>query len=930
MQQLCQMFEAASSPDRNVQQQVMQCLDQFGQMPDFNMYLVAVFAQMPGQQEVVRQRAGLLLKTNVLKLQAGSLQPAVAEHINSAALAQLQDASRTIRSTSGSILTTMVQKAGLSACGQTLERLVDNLGSQSHGVIEGSLSALSKVAEDQVAIIVQIRDNTNHDVSPATQNDCQLFVQWAGQRLIPKMFEIVSPNSPVFARQSGLECLNHFATGQLLNENPNLKQFCERYIEVLGTLANDSTPEVLKEVCKGFASVVENSWSCLQTNHYDVILNFMLKACQNPDYNVRHEALAVWSPAIDPNNALQHTWGIVSCLLPQLVPVLLANMIYSDADYMSMEASHLEDDNAAVPDSLDDIKPRFHKEQKNLKDGEDDDDDANAKGGAWGAEWTVRKAAASSLDRLSTIYSDEMPPLVLPQIEQKLQHSSWEHQEVGVLAMGAIAAGCMDKLTQFLPKVVELLISLTANQKPLVRSISCWCLSRFANWMCLPATPNREQILGATLKAVLPRVVDRNKRVQEAACSALATLVEATHEVYAKQADGQDHSILFPFLDDIVKTLVQCFGLYQTKNFRVLYDAIGTLAWVASWDLDKPKYVEAICAPVMHKFETVPDNDVTTMALFECCSNLVQYLRHAVLPIIPKLIQRCMKVIVEVARATQLFEQNPNEYEQPDSELLAGALDLLAGIIEGLLTDSGQVVAQHNFLAVLPEVLRCKAQRVKQSCFALMGSAASNCIEQLIPHLPQLLPLCANGLDRTCTTMVSHNSSWAVGEICIRVPANVIEPHLDAILVGFAHILNRQEGVDYKAWQRQAHRALLGNICITIGRLASVVPDRIGRALPDLLPKWAETMKTQKLDREKVTAFEGMAKAVQANPMAGAQNFPALAGAVSTVPCMEPLKPLQQVLHGYKAHFGQRWPEAYNSLAPDVKQRLQVQWQLTL
>ena len=36
---------------------------------------------------------------------------------------------------------------------------------------------------------------------------------------------------------------------------------------------------------------------------------------------------------------------------------------------------------------------------------------------------------------------------------------------------------------------------------------------------------------------------------------------------------------LVPYLGDIVQTLVLAFKLYQTKNFRILYDAIGTLAW---------------------------------------------------------------------------------------------------------------------------------------------------------------------------------------------------------------------------------------------------------------------------------------------------------------------------------------------------------------
>ena len=104
--------------------------------------------------------------------------------------------------------------------------------------------------------------------------------------------------------------------------------------------------------------------------------------------------------------------------------------------------------------------------------------------------------------------------------------------------------------------------------------------------------------------------------------------------------------------------------------------------------------------------------------------------------------------------ATQMFEQNPNEYEQPDHELLAGSLDLLAGIIEGLHDLTAQVLVQQNFLVVIPEVLKCKAHRVKQSGFALMGSAATHVIDELGPLLPQLLPLCATGLSPGMTTMV--------------------------------------------------------------------------------------------------------------------------------------------------------------------------------
>jgi len=915
------MFTAASSPESGVQQQVMQCLGQFSQLPDFNMYLVAVFAQMPSQQEVVRQRAGLLLKTNVTKLQPGTLPPTVAEHINGAALAQLQDASRVIRHTAGSILTTMVQKVGLTPCGQTLERLVDNLGSPTPGVVEGSLSALSKVCEDEVAILGQIPD-----VTPAVAAEMQLFVTWSATRLIPRVIELASPASPSFARQTCLECLNHFALGGTFNKSevpgaqgcPPLEAFGERYIEVLGSLATDNTPEVLKAVCKGFACVIENSWSCLSDRHYQIILSFMLKASQNPDYNVRLEALAVWSPCVD---AMQ-TWSIVEPLLPELVPALLANMIYSDADYMCMEASQQEDDNANIPDSLDDIKPRFTKDANKSSgaEGEEEDSGTQGGGGAWGAEWTVRKAAASSLDRLSTVFQDNVIQLVLPLIEQKLQHASWEHQEVGVLAIGAIAVGCVDKISEFLPKIVELLLGLSSGQKPLLRSISCWCLSRFSSWICSEKNEHREQVLGAVLKAICQRCLDRNKRVQEAACSSLATLTESALVQ------------LTPYLNDIVQTIVAAFQLYQTKNFRILYDALGTLAWAVGWELDRPQYVQALMAPVMLRFQATPDNDLTTISMFECVSNMIQNLGHSLAEAIPIFVQRCMRIIGEVARATQMFDQNPNEYEQPDNELMASALDLLAGIVEGLREMTGQVVlSQHNFFAILADVLMCKAHRVKQSGFALMGSAASHCIEQLGPFLPQLLPLCATGMSTGMSTMVSHNASWAIGEVCVRVPPAAVEPHLDTLLPAFIGILNRRPGIDIKPWQLQPHRALLGNLCITMGRLGLVCSNRMGKELPMFLMQWSIVMRTQRCDREKVKAFEGLIAMIKANPMAAmGPCFPFLCGAISTIPAsMPPADGLREILHSYKTQFGAQWPEAYASVLPDARQRLAEWYQLT-
>ena len=84
---------------------------------------------------------------------------------------------------------------------------------------------------------------------------------------------------------------------------------------------------------------------------------------------------------------------------------------------------------------------------------------------------------------------------------------------------------------------------------------------------------------------LLQRVLDSNKRVQEAACSAFATLEEeACTELVPYLAEILQvcyHPSLpsFPLnLCLFMQVLMSAFSKYQAKNLLILYDAIGTLA----------------------------------------------------------------------------------------------------------------------------------------------------------------------------------------------------------------------------------------------------------------------------------------------------------------------------------------------------------------
>ena len=138
-------------------------------------------------------------------------------------------------------------------------------------------------------------------------------------------------------------------------------------------------------------------------------------------------------------------------------------------------------------------------------------------------EWTLRKCAAGALDLLSHAFSDEVIQILLPLLRQQLNHSDWIVRESHVLAIGAIAEGCMHHMMPHLPELFPYLLRLLYDPKPLLRIITCWTLGRYSGWA---AHSDKEKYLVPLMESLLRKMLDNNKRVQEAACSAFSTMEE--------------------------------------------------------------------------------------------------------------------------------------------------------------------------------------------------------------------------------------------------------------------------------------------------------------------------------------------------------------------------------------------------------------------
>ena len=146
----------------------------------------------------------------------------------------------------------------------------------------------------------------------------------------------------------------------------------------------------------------------------------------------------------------------------------------------------MEDEN--VPDKDSDIRPRFHKAKTqgggDLAEGDDseDSDEDDLRKEAL-SDWNLRKCSAAALDVLSNVFHQALLPVLLPLLKENLFSHNWLVKESSILALGAVSEGCMEGMIPHLPELIPYLIGSLSDAKALVRSITCWTLSRYAHWI---------------------------------------------------------------------------------------------------------------------------------------------------------------------------------------------------------------------------------------------------------------------------------------------------------------------------------------------------------------------------------------------------------------------------------------------------------------
>ena len=829
--------------------------------PDFVNYLTFLFStpQEPSSlglpedaYNMVRVAAAMNIKSKIRVAYTTISQPSLT-YIRSATLLGLRDTNNQVRNSAGSIITELLQQAGLLAWPEVLNELltlVDNASGDVPDLAqEAAMSALVKVCEDNRKILDR---------------------DYSGQRpldvIIPKLMQFTS-NGSAKVRSMALGTIHIF----LPHRPQALITSMDLFLSQLFQMANDANTDVRRTVCQTFAQLVDFAPEKL-IPHMEGLVNYIIIQQRNQeDPELALDAAEFWLVAGEQMKLQQP----LAPHMPRIVPVLLESMVYEEDDVIRLMQ---DSEDADVEDRAEEIKPQFAKSKGSRldpskpdgqengdaskeDDGDDDDlSDGEIEESELGEdpedEWTLRKCSAAALDVFSNVYHQPIFEIILPYLKETLRHEQWPHREAAVLTLGAVADGCMDAVTPHLPELIPYLISLLDDSQPVVRQITCWCLGRYSEWASHLGTPaERSQFFEPMMEGILRRMLDNNKKVQEAAASAFASLEE--------KSDAN----LIPYCEPILRQFVQCFGKYKYRNMYILYDCVQTLAECVMGELAKPNLVDILMPALIERYNNVSDLSRELFPLLECLGYIAAAYGDAFAPFAPPLFQRCIKIIYENLQE-YVASVNNQAIDEPDKDFLVTSLDLLSAIIQAIDPQkSGELVAnsQPRFFDLLCFCMEDPNYEVRQSSYALLGDCAISIFPQLEPFIPNILPTLIKQLDldmikdddRHTGFSVLNNACWSCGEIAVNEKAP-LSPYADKLYQGLLSIITNEEIID----------SVNENAAMALGRLGICCPDQLAPQLGQYASPFLKSMSKIDFTREKASAFLGFNQVVMKNPQA--------------------------------------------------------------
>jgi len=646
------------------------------------------------------------------------------------------------------------------------------------------------------------------------------------------------------------------------------------YLEGLSRLATDPSMEVRKWVCRSINTLLEEHAYCIEPQ-WASICQFMLQSTiqqqnsSDDQIEVATEACEFWLIIGTQHESSMTTEMLMTVeqLLPQLIPVLLHSMIYSQDQRIDLEAQN-EIDMEEQANTSQGMKPVFHKtKNKHDSNGGNDDDDDDDDFMDDDNEWNLRKSAGASLDCLANLYgAGPILPNLLPSVESGLSSADPWVQEASILALGAIADGCREEMQTHMGKLFPYLMQLLTTPEapqylPQVKCICAWTASRYAEWVVNEVqSGSTGHLLAQMTEVLLGRLQDKNRKVQVACASALGELVESAGDLMA------------PYLQEMYPVLVAAMSRYQGRSLVIIFDTLGIMAEYCGPEIGENNLPNMYVPHLLRIWNEIARQDLTNrimLPLMETLACISVGCGMNYQPFALETFEMSMSVIEQMQLMLATIENPADE----DADPITCATDILDALCEALGSNFSALVLSstrysQNFINIVHALCTHQATGVRMSALALLGDLVRNAPSMIEASLPQHLQDALCNLDSITDELTANlhtNAVWTIGEICVKCGGNSapLEPYVPSLMQHLIVILmgNGAERVS-------SVPGLAENAAACVGRLANVNPMFVAPDLPRFLLGWTDGLSKISDVTEKRDAFAGLCGAIYANPQA--------------------------------------------------------------
>ena len=648
------------------------------------------------------------------------------------------------------------------------------------------------------------------------------------QSLIQALFLFASSSNSKMREYclKSLYFLFHYQPQSLLSMN-------DKYILLLMQCMNDNNPIIIKCITDTIIVMMNQYWQQLSNNNNKQsvfkIFEFMLNGTRYEDNDVCCTAAEFWALyATDPGKDN----SLLIEFLPQLLPVLVKRCRYTQE---LLQLIDFDNDDQSKADLAEDTAPVFYrgrKERDQQQQQQQIENEENKNNGKYPlvmdqeeSSWNIRKCCATQLEKLSFSGEDvkqRLLSIVLPIIKSALDSNEFLDREAGLLVLGAITQKEYESVVPSLPELIPFILKQCKPDKHiLVQQIACWSLARFSNWYY--TTQEGSKFYEAILYQFLNGMKSNSKRVQRAACGAIATFITTTEEKILTKKE---------YIEALMNTFLQAFNNYHLKNFPQLIDVIlcctNVIAKHTSFQqqqqqqngggpnniqpatdniLCDPKFQDALLPPIIKRWIAL-QGDMNIFPLFEAITqwtNFIGHTQHFQKNYLKQIFETCLNICVELKNECRDYNEyqktlrdanhnditngnggnkdemnghnnnndDDHEPEKPNKEFWVCGLDLLAVLVEKCnpsirhiiwieKTDGGGFYYQ-KLLAMLYCSICETHFNVRRNGLALLGDIITLHSSNMKQHIEKFLRIVIANLNWDWQT-VCTNASWCIGQ----------------------------------------------------------------------------------------------------------------------------------------------------------------------